>query len=270
MSEIIYKFKRGVLRGQNLHVSRDRYQCSYPKHWHSYYEIIYYRDCTGRCILNGKPYPITENSLFLLTPKDFHEIIMEEQQGPESFVISFSEQIIDDAVFAKISSGPIYVKNLPEWTGLQIQRLYKLFTGRSETRKDYLYHLFNCILLELLELNSGLTYTTADISPMIRESISLMLSDPGGQYSLELFSKKFNVGATYFSRLFHASTGVTFKTYLSELRIEYAKRLLEEKALPIIDVGCECGYNTPSQFIRTFKQYTGMTPSAYRAQALQQ
>jgi AraC-like DNA-binding protein len=73
----------------------------------------------------------------------------------------------------------------------------------------------------------------------------------------------------YFSRLFHASTGVTFKTYLSDLRIEYAKRLLEERKLPIIDVGCECGYNTPSQFVRAFKQHTGMPPSAYRGQFLQ-
>lgn len=270
MSEVIYKFKRGVLRGQKLHVNRDRHQRSYPKHWHSYYELIYYRDCTGRCILNGKPYPITENSLFLLTPKDFHEIIMEDQYGPESFVISFSEQIIDNSVFSKISSGPIYVQKLPEWTGQQIQRLHKLFTGRSENRQDYLYHLFNCILIELLELNSGLAHGAGDISPMIRESISLMLCDPGGQYSLELFSKRFNVGTTYFSRLFHASTGVTFKAYLSDLRIEYAKRLLEEKTLPIIDVGCECGYNTPSQFIRSFKQHTGMTPSAYRTQALRE
>lgn len=269
MSEIIYKFKKGVLGGQKLQVTQDTHQRSYPKHWHSYYEIIYYKDCVGKCILNGKPYPISENCLFLLTPMDFHEIIMDDQRGPESFIISFSEQIIDDAFFAEISSGPIYVQRLPEWTGQQIQHLYELFVGHRENRKEHMYHLFNCILMELLELNSGLSHAAADISPMIRESISMMLCDPGGQFSLELFSKKFNVGTTYFSRLFHASTGVTFKTYLSDLRIEYAKRLLEERKLPIIDVGCECGYNTPSQFVRAFKQHTGMPPSAYRGQFLQ-
>lgn len=163
--------------------------------------------------------------------------------------------------------GPLYIQRLPEYTDQQIRQLHKCYNGRSENRKDYLYHLFNCILIELLEHGSSLSHTAADINPMVRESISMMLSNPTDHFSLEEFSKKFNISMPYFSHLFHKITGITFKQYQTTLRIEYAKRLLEEKTVPIIDVGYECGFNTPSQFIRAFKQLTGKTPSAYRAQA---
>lgn len=270
MSEIIYKYKRDMLKGQKLCVDRMRHGQSFEKHWHSYYEIIYYRNYRGHWILNGETYPVTGNCLFLLTPKDFHEILVESTPDSESYVISFSEQILDDAVFGEVTRGPIYIPQLPEWVCQQIERLYKTFTGQSSHRADYLYHLFNCILIELLEHGSSLSQTAPDINPIIRQSISIMLSNPAEPHSLADFSRRFNVSTTYFSRLFHENAGISFKQYLTVLRIEYAKRLLEEKKLPIIDVGCECGFNTPSQFIRAFKQLTGMTPSAYRAAVLQE
>jgi two-component system response regulator YesN len=91
-----------------------------------------------------------------------------------------------------------------------------------------------------------------------------MASDPTADFSLDFFAEKFNITPSYFSRLFHRSVGVPFKEYLTAVRLEYAKQLLAENVLPIIDVGYECGFNTPSQFYRAFKKESGMTPSEYR------
>ena len=264
MDRIIYKFQRDMLNGEKIHVSKGRRVHSYEKHWHSYFEIICYCRCSGSSILNGKTYPITDHCLFLLTPKDFHEIYVEEGTEPEYYVISFSEQIIDDTLFSQVSKGPVYISGSPAWLEDQIQNLYRIFKTHNTHREAYLRHLFNCVLIEVLEHGSSLSHSVADIHPMIRQSISLMLADPVAPYSLAEFSGRFNVSTTYFSRLFHENAGVSFKRYQTLLRIEYSKRLLEEKQLPIIDVGCECGFNTPSQFIRAFKGLTGMTPSEYR------
>lgn len=48
------------------------------------------------------------------------------------------------------------------------------------------------------------------------------------------------------------------------IRVEYAKRLLEEKELSVLEVGFESGFNTPSQFIRVFKDQVGTVPSKYK------
>ena len=265
MGEAVYKFNRDMLQGKKLHMRHKQVRTSYSKHWHNYYEIIYYRNCSGNCVLNGQSYAVTDNCLFLLTPKDFHEIHTEDKPDAQSYILSFSEQLMDDAIFGRIARGPIYIPALPPLTGQMIQQLYALFSQEQPAEDAHLYHLFNCILFDILQHGSSLSGRAKDIHPIIQESISKILSDPTAPYTLDSLAREFHINPTYYSHLFHSNTGISFKQYLTMLRIEYGKRLLEERDLSIIEVGCECGFNTPSQFIRAFKQLTGMTPSAYRA-----
>lgn len=267
MSDTIYKFQRAYLQGQPLHVAHNRRRTSYCKHWHSYYEIICYHNCVGTCILNGENYDLTEHCLFLLTPKDFHEILTEDREDSCSFVISFSEQIIDDSLLGTITDGPFFLSSVSKELALLIRELHRSFSSEEANRKSYLSHLFNCILIHILNKGNRLTRSSREISPLVQHSISAMLKDPAAAHSLDAFSREYGVSPCYFSHLFHEQTGISFKKYLTMLRMEYAKRLLEEKNLPIIDVGYDCGYNTPSQFNRAFKSFTGITPSAYRKKA---
>lgn len=269
MGEAVYKFKRDMLQGKKLHVHHKQVQTSYRKHWHNYYEIIYYRNCCGYCILNGQNYAVTNNCLFLLTPKDFHEIHTVDKPDAQSYVLSFSEQLIADSIFSRITRGPVYIPELPELTADMIQHLHALFSREQSVDEDHLYHLFNAVLFDIVQYGCCLSGTATDMHPIIQESISKILTNPTEPYTLDALAREFHVNPTYYSHLFHKHTGIAFKQYLTMLRVEYGKRLLEERELPIIDVGCECGFNTPSQFIRAFKQLTGMTPSAYRTKAIQ-
>jgi len=65
-------------------------------------------------------------------------------------------------------------------------------------------------------------------------------------------------------RRFKAATGSTLIEYLQNLRIEEAKRLLEQGELPIDEVSEAVGYLDISFFRRLFKRLTGLTPSQYR------
>ncbi|MDD4368232.1 MAG: AraC family transcriptional regulator [Oscillospiraceae bacterium] len=84
--------------------------------------------------------------------------------------------------------------------------------------------------------------------------------------SLDDVSRKVNISPYYFSKLFRQEAGVTFIEYLTDLRMNKARQLLESGTLPIRDIGAAVGYQDPNYFSRTFKRLTGMTPSDYRAQ----
>ena len=264
MNGTIYKYDSGMLRGNNIFIHANRNHIQAKKHWHNYYEIIFYQKADGCCILNGEKREIRDGCLFLLSPKDFHEIVAEDKEGSYTLIISFNERIIDSSVTDVVTKGPILSYDISPSLSDKLTELYEVFRSEGKYRNQRLRHLFNCILLEVLEKENVLIDNGKDISHIVRESISLMISNPTADLSLGFFAKKFHITEAYFSRLFHKQAGVTFKQYLTSLRLEYARQLLEENKIPIIDVGYECGFNTPSQFYRAFKRAYKTAPSAYR------
>lgn len=61
---------------------------------------------------------------------------------------------------------------------------------------------------------------------------------------------------------------LSFKSYLNQIRLEEARRLLRESDRQIADIAHLLGYNNPSHFTRTFKQYIGISPGEYRKKHL--
>ncbi|MBQ6824599.1 MAG: helix-turn-helix transcriptional regulator [Clostridia bacterium] len=266
MDGTIYKFERDMLHGRSIHIRKKTDELWYKKHWHNYYEIIYYHHCAGTCELNGKRHELTERCLFLLTPKDFHKIDTVPQKDNYSLIIGFDEQIADSAIVNALTTGPFVAKAVSEELHRKLDELYRAESSQKPFRDTYVKHLFNCILLDILETADPVSEQNHTISPIIGESISAMLCDPTAEFSLDFFARKYHLTPSYFSRLFHAQVGISFKQYLTTLRLSYAKQLLAQSTPPIIDVGYECGFNTPSQFYRAFKGCYGLSPSAYRKQ----
>ena len=264
MAVSIHKFEEDMLHGEPIYINRNTEQNWSKKHWHNYFEIIYHKGCSGHCILNSERCEITEACLFLLTPKDFHEIFTSGSDDSYSLIIAFNERIIDKSILAAITEGPFMISEVSSRLADSLEELHEVFLSNAEYREHYVAHLFNSILFRILESANAITSLDREINPMVRESISLMLKEPSGDFTLDFFAKRFNVTSAYFSRLFHRCAGISFKQYLTSLRLEYAKQLLDERSMPVIDVSYECGFNTPSQFFRAFKTAFGIAPSAYR------
>lgn len=78
------------------------------------------------------------------------------------------------------------------------------------------------------------------------------------------------LNANYFSQLFKKEVGVGFTDYVGQVRMEHAKRLLEEPANKIKDVAQQVGFTNPHYFSIWFKDNTGLSPSQYRKQLIGQ
>ena len=68
----------------------------------------------------------------------------------------------------------------------------------------------------------------------------------------------------YFSKLFKQSTGITFTSYITQMRIEKAKELLCGTNLKIYEIGEQSGFRSTFYFNRVFKQIVGVTPNEFR------
>lgn len=82
--------------------------------------------------------------------------------------------------------------------------------------------------------------------------------------SLDEAAQAVNASTRHFCKVFKAATGITFTDYLARVRVEKAKHLLLNPNLRISEIAFETGFESISQFNRSFKRITNQSPSQYR------
>lgn len=100
---------------------------------------------------------------------------------------------------------------------------------------------------------------------LIEEAIAYIHENYSQQITLADISGRVYLSSYYFTKLFKAKTGKTFVGYLTDYRIDVAKKLLKANLSYRIQDICEMvGYGDKKYFCKCFKKNTGMTPAAYR------
>jgi AraC-like DNA-binding protein len=79
---------------------------------------------------------------------------------------------------------------------------------------------------------------------------------------------KLNISAAYAARLFKRSTGLGIREYAKNRRLSAAAKFLAATDFSVKAVAVECGYRSPPDFTRRFKEYFHLTPSDFRRRAL--
>lgn len=82
--------------------------------------------------------------------------------------------------------------------------------------------------------------------------------------SLQDVAAQLHYSDAYFCKFFKQNFDKNFIMYLSELRVEKAKELLEDMTINVKDISQRVGFRDSGYFTKVFKRVTGVTPSEYR------
>ena len=101
-------------------------------------------------------------------------------------------------------------------------------------------------------------------APAIGQARSYIHDHASDRLSLGTVARIVNMSASYFSEKFKQATGMNFVEYVARTRIEKARHLLQNPHLRVSEIAFEAGFQSLSQFNRTFKKVTGQAPGEYR------
>jgi len=82
--------------------------------------------------------------------------------------------------------------------------------------------------------------------------------------SLDTLAYRVNLSPIYISKMFKEKLGVNYIDYLTECRIEKAKKLLNDPEKSLKEITFEIGYHEPNYFSKVFKKMCGVSPKEYR------
>lgn len=258
----------------NISIKHKRIEEDYRLHWHECCEIEFILSGRGSQILNGTEYQLTPGTLYMLTPADCHLVNVEEPL--EIAGVMFEDKMISREIYERILTletlGVNLTTELDRYNLSTVGRFFEALieedkiisddTSEDEFGDLYINHLIDLILVELLR-HCGGSVKGIDKSP-IGTAILYLHSHYTESVTLDTLASLTHLSRNYFSELFSASTRSTFKSYLIELRLRHACRLLANTDMSVTDVCFSSGFESFSNFMRSFKSKYRVTPLKFR------
>lgn len=113
------------------------------------------------------------------------------------------------------------------------------------------------------QFSAQLTAQTARREPL-REVQHWITEHPGEDLSVDSLAARARLSPRHFARAFQAETGMTPGRYVDRVRLEQARRLLEDTTDGVTGIARSCGYGTPEAMRRAFLKAVGTGPAEYR------
>jgi len=256
---------------------------SYPWHFHSQYEIIYFSKGRGTRFVGNSVQRFAPGDIVLIGPELPHYMKSDELgKGAENTryqgtIVQFEKNFMYHAIthypqFTRIrklledASKGIY---FPIENNAAIRKLmYRLPSRKGIEQFIELLQILK--LMAESQSRQFIASVDSENSPVFDYSrIDKILVYLNKHYnrdiSLAEIASIAAMNPSAFCRFFKQKTGKSFKAYVADMRVSYACKLILHESMSIAQVSSECGFETISYFNKTFKKHTGHTPTEYKS-----
>lgn len=241
-----------------IYVEKEKYpemETSFHHHL-DHQELIFHFSGLSTVLFNGKTLDTVPGTLRYLPRGANQQYIVKRKEPGDCIDVFFSTDIP--------LSEEAFVKNLAE--NNQISTLFrKLF--HTWIRKDdgYEYECLSLLyrILAELEKENYIPEKQYHLLKPALEYIDLHFLD--NKISIDLLAKLCGISTSYLKKLFLKKFGMPPVKYIIQLKINYACDLLRSGRYDITQTAAMCGYRDIYYFSRQFKEYAGVSPSAFRS-----
>lgn len=232
-------------------VSIDKNNRGFPTHIHKAYECYAVKEGCAQVKVDGKNYTLLPGWAVLVFPYQSHEYIT--APNTSTFVCIFSPDLV-----------PSFEKHVDGY--LPKSNMFMFSANEEDIPKNILRQKSLCYDI-CGRFDEGAEYIKNHRAE--KDLISTLLIYISDNYrtncSLRAAAQHAGYDYNYVSKLFKKTVGISFSSYVNNLRISEACRLLSSTDMTVQAISEACGYFCVRTFHREFFNITKMTPGQYRA-----
>ena len=260
------------------HIANAKRSFQIPIHWHDEFEIIYVKSGFLTVSISGENYIGKPGDAFVVSPGNLH--FMGSQTGsvdyftflfPLKYISFRTDDILDDKLLEPLNSGHLIISpEIEDTVKEQCEQLVEIYGVKKEESQSKITAQIKTkiillqFILELWKKGFIVENDTGGKNTVEKEMVSYIQQNFTGKILLKEFGEQFHLSEKYISRYFKEHFHITISQYVTYLRLEHAKQLLQDTDIPVTEVAMQSGYQNVSYFIRSFKKTYGMSPLKYR------
>ncbi|MGW7263994.1 GlxA family transcriptional regulator [Streptomyces sp. NPDC054842] len=184
---------------------------------------------------------------------------------------AFCDKLARDHPAVSVESDPVYVRDghVATSAGVTAGIDLALALVEEDLGRDAALAVARALVVFLrrpgnqAQFSVQLAAQTAQRAPL-REVQQWISEHPDDDLSVEALAARARLSPRHFTRAFRGETGVTPGRYVDRVRLEHARRLLEDTADGVEEISRACGYGTPEAMRRAFVKALGSAPAEYR------
>ena len=249
-----------------------------PVHWHDEFEIIYVRSGFLTVSISGESYIGKTGEAFVVSPGNLH--LMGSQSGtvdyytflfPLKYISFRTDDMLDEKLLEPLNSGHLMICPRVNDTAKELcEQLIKIYEAKNDESESKITTQVRTkiillqFILEMWKKGFVIENDTSGRNTVEKEMVSYIQQNFTGKISLREFGEQFHLSEKYISRYFKEHFHITLSQYITHLRLEHAKQLLQDTDIPVTEIAMQSGYQNVSYFIRSFKKTYGVSPLKYR------
>ena len=249
-----------------------------PVHWHDEFEIIYVRSGFLTVSISGESYIGKTGEAFVVSPGNLHR--MGSQSGtvdyytflfPLKYISFRTDDMLDEKLLEPLNSGHLMICPRVKDTAKELcEQLIEIYMAKKDESESKIATQVRTkiillqFILEMWKKGFVIENDTSGRNTVEKEMVSYIQQNFTGKISLREFGEQFHLSEKYISRYFKEHFHITLSQYVTYLRLEHAKQLLQDTDIPVTDVAMQSGYQNVSYFIRSFQKAYAVSPLKYR------
>jgi len=170
-----------------------------------------------------------------------------------------------------VEADPIYLRDGAIWTsaGVSAGMDLALALVEEDLDRELALTIARHLVLFLRRPGNQSQFSATLLSQQparepLREIQRLIVEDVAGEHSVEALAARAHMSPRHLARTFRAETGVTPARFVERVRLEAARRRLEETGDPVGVVAVACGFGTAETMRRVFLRVLDVGPAEYR------